>query len=290
MAQIILNQQNGELAFRLERFSDLSAFDHVQRKNYYSLILLHEASFRLLADFSEHELAGSYMICLAPYQPYMLTSKTSCPGVLLNFHPDFFCTYRHQNEVETEGVLFHNFNQPPYFQVNPIETFHSLLDQVSREMDKENIAQHEVLVAYLKIFLIEAVRQKKDFDEQHQASSPAGHQSEVLQQLMDLIESKFCEVHAPQDYADLLCVSPKTLAKITKKYLDKTLTELIASRIMVEAKRELYLTSKSVKQVSGALGYQDEFYFSRVFKKNVGVSPDVYRKTVGFAKLEEGRL
>lgn len=40
MVQIIIDKQNGELAFRLERFVDLSQFDHLQRKNYYSLILL----------------------------------------------------------------------------------------------------------------------------------------------------------------------------------------------------------------------------------------------------------
>ena len=47
------------------------------------------------------------------------------------------------------------------------------------------------------------------------------------------------------------------------------------------------LTSKSVKVVSVALGYQDQFYLSRLFKKKVGVPPDVYRKTVGFAKFEK---
>ena len=137
----------------------------------------------------------------------------------------------------------------------------------------------------MKIFLIEAVRQKKQFDKDQQAAF-GGHQSEVMQNLIDLIESKFSEVHAPQDYADLLCISPKALGKITKKYLNQTLTDLISSRIIVEAKRELYLTSKTVKMVSTQLGYEDEFYFSRLFKKKVGVSPDTYRRTVGFAKQE----
>jgi len=52
----------------------------------------------------------------------------------------------------------------------------------------------------------------------------------------------------------------------------------------MEAKRDLYLTSKSVKEIAHALGFRDEHYFSRFFKKNAYVSPQTYR-----AKVGEGR-
>lgn len=287
MAQIIVDKQNGELAFRLEQFKNLSQFDHLQRKNYYSIILLNGGNYKLAIDFSNYELQGDQMICLAPYQPFMITSRELCSGYLLNFHPDFFCTYRHQNEIETEGILFNNFHGLPYFQISEEALFFNLIDQISREMDRDSIAQHEVLVAFLKVFLIEALRQKRQFDK---AIIPRffDSQSEILQNLVDAIENNYSKLHSPNEYANVLCVSPKTLAGIAKKYLNQTPTSLISNRILIEAKRELYLTSKSVKQIAAFLGYEDEFYFSRFFKKKVGVSPDIYRKTVGFAKLEKG--
>ncbi|MEM8890381.1 MAG: helix-turn-helix domain-containing protein [Bacteroidota bacterium] len=286
MAQIIIDQQNGELAFRLDLFNDLAQFDHLQRKSYYSLILLKGNCTKLRVDFSDYILEGNHMICVSPYQPFMLTSEETSSGVLLNFHPDFFCTYRHQNEIETEGILFGNFYRSPFFQVLEEELFLNLIKQISREMERDSIAQHEVLVAFLKVFLIEAVRQKKKFDKVNVPKSES-RQTELLQILLDTIENNFFNMHAPQDYADILCVNSKTLARIVKKYLNQTTTSLITNRIIIEAKRELYLTSKSVKQIAAMLGYQDEFYFSRFFKKKVGVSPDLYRKTVGFAKLEK---
>lgn len=284
MAQIIVDKQNGELAFRLDLFENLSQFDHLQRKNYYSLILLKGSNTRLVVDFSEYHLEESHLIGLSPYQPFMLTSEQECSGVLLNFHPDFFCTYRHQNEIETEGILFNNFQSHPFFKVIDEEIFLNLIDQISREMERDSIAQHEVLVAFLKVFLIEAVRQKKKFDEDSVPKSDS-RQSEVMQHLVDTIETNFSYMHSPQDYAEILCVNSKTLAGIVKKYLNQTTSALITDRIVIEAKRELYLTSKSVKEISAALGYEDEFYFSRLFKKKVGVSPDTYRKKVGFDKL-----
>ncbi|WP_324179386.1 helix-turn-helix domain-containing protein [Aquimarina gracilis] len=237
-------------------------------------------------DFSEYQLKENHIICLSPYQPFTLSSEEECSGFILNFHPDFFCTYRHQNEIETEGVLFGNFHGLPFFKITEEFLFFSLMEQISREMSKDSIAQHEVLVAFLKVFLIEAVRQKKKFDKDSVLKF-TDRQSEILQNLVDAIESNYARLHSPQEYADMLCVSSRTLAGIVKKYLNQTLTSLITHRIVVAAKRELYLTSKPVKQIAANLGYEDEFYFSRFFKKKVGVSPGIYRKTVGFAKLEK---
>jgi AraC-like DNA-binding protein len=106
----------------------------------------------------------------------------------------------------------------------------------------------------------------------------------ILQKLKDAIEENFKTKHTASDYAELLYISPKALAKITKTHFNKTLSGLINERIIIEAKRELYLTDKTVKEIAYELGYEDEFYFSRFFKVNAEVSPQLYRDTVGFAR------
>ena len=100
----------------------------------------------------------------------------------------------------------------------------------------------------------------------------------------------FKQKHSASDYAALLNITPNALAKAVKTHFNKTPTELITERIIVEAKRELYMTSKPVKAIAFHLGYADEFYFSRFFKANTGVSPQMYRETVGFGKAESGNL
>ena len=64
------------------------------------------------------------------------------------------------------------------------------------------------------------------------------------------------------------------------------MTDLISERIIIEAKRELYLTSKTIKETAYELGYDDEHYFSRFFKTNADVSPQLFRETVGFARAK----
>jgi len=59
---------------------------------------------------------------------------------------------------------------------------------------------------------------------------------------------------------------------------------LISERIIIEAKRELYLTNKAVKEIAYELGYDDEYYFSKFFKVNTDISPQLYRDTVCFGR------
>ena len=61
---------------------------------------------------------------------------------------------------------------------------------------------------------------------------------------------------------------------------------LFSKRIIIEAKRELYLTNKTVEEIAQELGYDDEHYFSRFFKTNADISPQLYRETVGFGRAE----
>jgi len=282
----LVNPQNGNLAFKLFAFADNSHFDHIQRLNYYSMIWIQQGSGKVKADFSEYNFTPDTLFNFAPYQPFMLSSDELIQGVVLNFHPDFFCIHKHQHEVACNGVLFNNIYEPPFVSVDKQSkaTFELLLNQMQTEVQNAALAQYELLVSYLKIFLITASRLKTL---QHGgAQQTAGKSKEpfVLQTLKSYIEQYFKTHHSPSDYAGLLNITPKALAKITKTHFNKTLSDLIAERIIIEAKRELYLSNKSVKEIAYELGYEDEHYFSRFFKNNADVSPQLYRDTVGFAR------
>ena len=284
----LVNPQNGNLAFKLFSFDDGDAFDHIQRLNYYSLVWIQKGKGSAKVDFSEFEFKDNTLFSFVPYQPFMLTSDEKLSGMVLNFHPDFFCIHKHQKEVACNGVLFNNIYQPPYILVDQIssDTFSSLIEQMKIEMQNPDLAQYELLVSYLKIFLITAARLKTAQQPEAKQDVSELPQPFILQTLKDTIERDFKTKHSASDYADALNISAKALAKITKTFFHKTLTELIAERIVIEAKRELYLTSKPVKQIAYELGYEDEYYFSRFFKTNADVSPQLYRETVGFARAE----
>ena len=285
-AHTIINPQNGNLAFKLFHFEDNNHFDHLQRNNYYSLIWVKKGSGKVKADFAEHQFSDNSLLAFSPYQPFMLCTNENVEGIAIHFHPDFYCIHMHQKEVSCNGVLFNNIYQPPFTMItqSAADTFAMVIEQMKTEMQNPALAQYELLISYLKIFLITATRLKNEQLQEEETETVSDKEPYILQNLKDAIEGNFKVKHAPSDYADLLNITPKSLAKITKNHFNKTLTNLIAERIIIEAKRELYLTNKSVKEIAYELGYDDEHYFSRFFKTNADVSPQLYRETVGFAR------
>jgi AraC family transcriptional regulator, transcriptional activator of pobA len=285
-ALTLVNSQNGHLAFKLSSFDDHTGFDHVQRHNYYSIIWVTGGSAHLRVDVSAYDFTGSQLLFFSPYQPFMMERASGIKGHAIHFHPDFFCIHKHQAEVACNGVLFNNIYDPPFIAIDAAATASllPLLQQMETELQNPALAQHELLVSYLKILLITATRIKVAQQPEALAHVADVKEPFVLQHLREAIDTHYRTKHAPSDYASLLNMSPKALAKLAKNYFAKTLTDLIAERIVIEAKRELYLTDKPVKQIAYELGYDDEFYFSRFFKGRADVSPQLYRETVGQAK------
>jgi len=282
----LVNQQNGNLAFRLFHFEDNGFFDQIQRNNYFSLIWVTEGTGKITADFAEYEFEANSLFAFAPYQPFMFDGIQSIKGIAIYFHPEFFCIYKHDKEVSCNGVLYNNVYKPPFVKVdeNTAVTLKMICNQLETEMQNPALAQYELLVSYLKIFLITASRLKTLQQPEAAAAVRDDKEPFILQKLKDAIEENFKTKHSPADYAELLYISPKALAKITKSHFNKTLSSLINERIIIEAKRELYLTDKTVKEIAWELGYEDEYYFSRFFKVNTDVSPQLYRDTVGYAR------
>src|SRR5580765_8006495 len=122
----LVNEQNGNLAFKIFSFEDNTYFDHLQRNNYYSLIWITEGDGKLKTDFSEYHFEQDSLFSFTPYQPFMFSSDL-LKGIAIYFHSDFFCIHKHQTEVTCNGVLFNNIYQKPFFQVD--EALEDVLDK-----------------------------------------------------------------------------------------------------------------------------------------------------------------
>ena len=98
-----------------------------------------------------------------------------------------------------------------------------------------------------------------------------------LEKFRNLIDEHIRHRWSVAQYAEQLGVSAGQLSRLTRESLGKSSIDLINERVLIEAQRELIYTNASIKQIADGLGFEDESYFGRFFRKHLGVSPQAYR-------------
>ena len=92
-----------------------------------------------------------------------------------------------------------------------------------------------------------------------------------------LVEANYQNWHASSQYAEALHITPDHLNRTVKSLIGKTAKEYIQSRITVAAKRMLYFSDQSNKEIGYALGFSEPGNFSAFFKKCTGQSPSDFK-------------
>lgn len=99
----------------------------------------------------------------------------------------------------------------------------------------------------------------------------------VIKKYIHLVDQFFTTKHTVTEYAILLNKSPKTLSNLFSKEGVKSPLKYINERKMIEAKRLLYFSDKSIQEIAYSIGYESTKSFSRFFKNQEGISPYCYR-------------
>jgi AraC family transcriptional activator of pobA len=92
-----------------------------------------------------------------------------------------------------------------------------------------------------------------------------------------LVNEHYSEKHDVAAYANMLNMSAGHLGEVIKQQSGKTAIELIHERLTLEAKRLLFHTENSIKEISFELGFEDASYFNRFFKRISEQTPLAYR-------------
>jgi len=93
----------------------------------------------------------------------------------------------------------------------------------------------------------------------------------------ELLEHNFVSAKRPSEYAQQLNISTAYLNECIKSVTGHSVSHQIQQRVILEAKRLLYHSDKSVKEIATELGYDDYPYFSRLFTKVTGMTALAFR-------------
>jgi AraC family transcriptional activator of pobA len=276
----LFDPARGDSAFRLQKLT-AENLRCPTRMNYFTILWVRRGSGTWHVDSNDYTFRRPALLFANPYQTVFIQSRPDLTGARLLFHANFFCIETHHKEVGCNGVLFNNIYGAPVLRVNNENAaeFERLIALMEDELASASLAHSEILLSYLKVFLIKAARikveEQRQFSPRPDASAARPH---ILAQLVELVEINYQKKHRPSEYAKLLGISEKALNKIVSTHFGKTLTLLIRERILNHAKWRLLHTRQPVKEIADETGFADEFYFSRLFKRATGMAPTAFRE------------
>ncbi|WKN23939.1 helix-turn-helix domain-containing protein [Azotobacter vinelandii] len=114
---------------------------------------------------------------------------------------------------------------------------------------------------------------------------PRGRRSQQIRQFREQVEIHFRSHRPVSDYADLLGMTLATLGRLCQERLGMSPLAAINARLLLEARRELAYSSRSIKEIAHDLGFSDEGYFSRFFRRHTRLTPSEFRNQVRQGQL-----
>lgn len=248
----------------------------LQNKNLYKFIWVQKGSLSIEVDHVIMELEENEIISLTPLH-HIVIKKVDGDYLCLLFNSNFYCIYGHDSEVSCNCFLFHGSSNVMRLKLSPEQSqrLHSISDIFKDECIIRDNLQEEMLRIVLKRFIITCTRIAR---EKYAINREKEKSFDMIRQFYVLVDNHYKEKKQVQDYAEMLCRSPKTISNLFSEYDLPSPLRIIHERIEAEAKRLLLYTNKSAKEIGEILGFEDLAAFSRFFKKITGESISGYRK------------
>lgn len=236
-------------------------------------------------DMLQFEFEGNVVLFATPYQSIHFDMGQQQTVRTLLFHGDFYCIEYHKQEVACNGLLFNNIYARPFIVLGDeaYNEIHLLFDKLAAELSFEGAYSLAVIRAYLQLILALSSKAKKADENIHEAE----FLQHPIHQFRKLLDTHFKNERSPSFYAEQLGIAPNTFSKQCKTYFLRSPSQIIQERVILEAKKQIHLTYRSMKEIAAELNFDDENYFSRYFKKHTGVTPTTFREKVGISVVAD---
>lgn len=197
--------------------------------------------------------------------------------VLWQFSSEFYCIVNHDAEVGCVGFIFYGPKPTMFINLNgeDLDMMNKLLVVFEEEFTSSEDIKGEMLRMLLVRLIIKITRlAKKQYLDTEVVEEDKFN---LIRKFHLLVELHFKKERQVNYYAALLHKSPKTISNYFALYSKKTPLQVIHERVIAEAKRLVYYTDKSIKEIAEDLGFEEVAHFSKFFKKATAKSPSELR-------------
>ena len=252
---------------------DHSFVEEPHRHNSYVLVFFTKGSGTHEIDFDVFAIQPGSMFFLQPGQMHHWNLSDDVEGFVVFYSQEMYNLYFGQKTIADYPFYSSVDNKPEIvFDVSELKAILPYFESLIVETQSNQFLKQDKTMNLLDIIHIEISRKYSE-THLHEAHS----YNVKIKNFEVLLEQNFKTEKAPFFYASQLNITLKHLNRICNEMLQKTTTEVITSRIILEAKRMLMDKKFTVNEIATELGFDDYSYFTRLFKKKTGMTPTDFR-------------
>ena len=233
---------------------------------YYGIQLVYAGEIALSIDRGKEIRRKGPMVFLTTPEHYY---EYSSPGVEARDHY-WVCFYGPKTECYREGELLRMNPEAPFFRLRQPEEFRERMMQLITLV--QDGREHDRAVCMLESLLF-TLQADAEF-----SSVPFDHYRNSFVELGARIAGTPEKAWDFAEEARKMSVSLNHFNRLFRKYLGNSPRHCVIQARMRRAADLLLSSDQSVAEIAMAVGMENEFYFSRLFRRNFALSPSGYRK------------
>lgn len=248
------------------------------RHSFYHALLFTEGKGTHSIDFETFTIQPYQIYFMVPGQVHNWNFDGHVDGYVLNFAPDVFQSLLLRPDFLEDFSFFRGIASDSVLQVPA--GLHERVQAIFEEMLKESSENKSFELTMVRLLMMKLFIIISRLSKTQEESPSSSYNYTLLKSFQKLIDTNYKILKLPKEYAELLYITPNHLNALCNDLLDIPAGEVIRNRVMLEAKRLLINPDLSISEIADALNFTDNSYFTKSFKRHVGLTPEEFRKTV----------
>ena len=234
------------------------------------LILVTEGSLEHYIDFKVEVVQAPAASYVSMNKMHKLIPHENLRGWVINYQPEFI-----PNSNLNFYSNFFTSTNVPLSSGSCLNKFTSLCEIIQGEYQQEFADNTTIRHLVEGLLAMVDTERKRNLPIENIAKAS---QVEAFNNFLKILEENFRRDEGVSFYAGKMNMSERNLNLICKNNFQKSVSEIIETRKLIEAKNLLLHSIKTVSEIGFELGYNEKSYFTRVFHTKMGVTPSHFRE------------
>jgi AraC-like DNA-binding protein len=246
------------------------------KHNFYFAVLFTQGSGFHEIDFERFEVQRGSIFLINPGQTHYWKLSSDIEGFIF-FHTETFYNFNFAQNALSTYPFFYTTQNSPYLLLTEglTQNISIRFQEVLFEYESEKMYKSRKIISLIDSLYIDLSRIY--LEQNTGVVHKTNMYSEKLKQLEFLIDLNFKIEKSPVQYASWMNMTSKHLNRIVQNSVGKTTSTMIIERVLLEAKRLLSNSHKNINEIAEDLGFEEQGYFSRTFKKITGETPSEFK-------------